>query len=124
MKIAVLDDSDFDVAIIEAVLLKGFEFDRYKNLKDFQATTQKYDLILLDLQLPESFGTHTVERVRKIHKGRIIVITGAADDYLQGKTMAGVMNAGADDIFQKNKLCDKIYCEMILQEILSFEQEC
>jgi diguanylate cyclase (GGDEF)-like protein len=64
-----------------------------------QLQNNTYDVVFLDLSLPDSDGINTVEAIRKLDtKTPIIVLTGNEDD----KTINEVVQFGAQDYIHKN----------------------
>lgn len=62
-----------------------------------EATTQKPDLILLDLGLPDMDGVEVIKKVRSWSKMPIIVISARSED----KDKIDALDAGADDYMTK-----------------------
>lgn len=91
-----------------------------------EATTQKPDLILLDLGLPDMDGTEVIKKIRSWSKMPIIVISARSED----KDKIDALDAGADDYMTKpfsvTELLARIRsaCRRIqyLQSILTQEQ--
>jgi len=79
----------FDVAVAETLCEA---IDRLSN--------QKYDIVLLDLGLPDSSGMNTVEKARKACPGLpIVVLTGLADE----DRALEAIKLGAEDYLVKGK---------------------
>jgi len=116
MKIAVIEDSDTDVFIYQETFLNGFDFDRYGLAGDFLKQDELYDVVFLDLNLPDMMGLELIKAVRSKHDKKLIVVTGTANGYLRGKNMRDIMCAGADEVFQKNFINQSAYIEMIKEE--------
>ncbi|MEZ0361127.1 MAG: sigma-54 dependent transcriptional regulator, partial [Hydrogenobacter sp.] len=58
---------------------------------------ESYDIVLLDLKLPDAEGPQVVKRVKEVSEAKIIVITGYGDI----KTAVESIKAGAYDFIQK-----------------------
>lgn len=70
----------------------------------------KFDAVLLDLQLPESNGFETFERMRGMAPDvPIVVLTGLADQSVASRAI----NAGAQDYLPKNELTGLILARTI-----------
>lgn len=65
--------------------------------------THKVDIILLDLNLPDSRGLDTVDSVRAFYNGIIIVLT-SIDDELSG---INAIRRGADEYLVKSHITDE-----------------
>lgn len=80
--------------------------------KAIVATTQ-FDVVLLDLNLPDSSGLNTLEEMRKVYDGILIVLTSIDDE------MVGVeaIKSGADDYLVKTNLNEKILSGAIYYSI-------
>jgi DNA-binding response OmpR family regulator len=61
----------------------------------------KYDIVLLDIHLPDSSGTHGVVQIRKISNTVIILIFTGSDSLSDTKKL---IDAGADDYILKGEL--------------------
>ena len=88
----------------------------------------KYDLLILDLNLPDSGYQSTIERIPDIsHKLPIVIMTSANDELLALKTM----NMGGQDYLIKDKLERTFFIRSVLyaierhqlREQLQFEKE-
>jgi len=118
MKIAVIEDSDTDVFIYQETFLNGFDFDRYGFAGDFLEQNDLYDVVFLDLNLPDMMGLELIKAVRSNHDKKLIVVTGTGSGYLRGKNMRDIMCAGADEVFQKSFIKQPAYIEMIKGEFI------
>ncbi len=99
-RILVVEDEE-DIADFLAM---EFEYEGYKVTKAFNgreglklALEQKWDIILLDVMLPEMNGMEVCRRVRAVSNVPIIMLTarGSVPDRVAG------LDAGADDYLQK-----------------------
>jgi two-component system response regulator ArlR len=99
-RILVVEDEE-DIA---EFLAMEFEYEGYKVTKAFDgreglklALEQKWDIILLDVMLPEMNGMEVCRRVRAVSNVPIIMLTarGSVPDRVAG------LDAGADDYLQK-----------------------
>lgn len=101
MKILLVEDDPFQTEVVRHVLQDNhsvntaFTLDLAKSFLD----SGDYDVVLLDLGLPDSVGIDTV-RALTHYEVPLIVITG--DDRYE--TVDGAMNAGARDFLSKSKL--------------------
>lgn len=111
--IALIEDNQGDVLIYQRTFLKGEGFDLFERLDDFLDSKTSYDKVVLDLNLPDSYGLDLVRSVRAKHEGLLIVITGLSSGYLRGKNMHDIIQAGANDVFQKDFISDEAYRKMI-----------
>ena len=110
MKIALIEDNDCDVYFLRQSLLKNHQHDVYKSMCDFIASKKKYDIVLTDLSLSDSWGYATVKTIRKNSNAKIFVITGkTGENRATGKTYHGLIEEGALDVFEKEHLQEPHY---------------
>lgn len=107
IKVLLIEDSRSDTVLIKKSLaeVKGpvFVVDHANCLTEgFKlASLSAYNVILLDLGLPESFGLETLERVIKaVPSVPVVVLTGTDDE----STGLGVLREGAQDYIPKNDI--------------------
>lgn len=94
MKIAVLEDAKIEqeqllqsvAAIIKENLPEVlFELTPYTTMQAFEETEEKYDLLILDLHLPDGNGLELARRLRKQHTDTgIIIITAYQEHVYEG----------------------------------------
>ncbi len=76
--------------------------------------TSIVDAILLDLNLPDSRGVETVQRLRfEISGTPIIVVSGQVDETLRSRAI----QAGAEDVFAKEETNSRLFWRSVLQII-------
>lgn len=101
MHVLLVEDSDEDARVLDALLQEsGYSTARAGSLADAIAMlrTERFDVILLDLGLPDSESDATLERLRKVTTTvPIVVLTGRADE---DAALAAVA-AGAQDYLTK-----------------------
>lgn len=86
-------------------------------LKDAEELFEKhsFQIVVLDLNLPDSFGAESVEKMRSINQNiQIIVLTGA----LSPDVAHDSLTFGANNIFPKSDLLDNDDFFNILEESL------
>ncbi|NUJ79156.1 response regulator [Methylocystis sp. FS] len=106
MRVLLVEDTDAIQLVIEALLTKlGLHVDVAKNgrVAVERATTESYDLIFMDGQLPELDGYEATRRIRK-HESlsnapRQIIIAMTAD--VMPGNRAAFLKAGMDDYVAK-----------------------
>lgn len=99
-KILIIEDEEKIARFIELELkYEGYEVEKALNGRDGLelATTQPFDLILLDIMLPELNGIEVLRRIRRISDVPILLLT--ARDAVVDK-VAG-LDGGADDYITK-----------------------
>lgn len=117
MFIAVIEDDPAFVLLYERTFLKDSDFKHFYSVSEFLKDDTVFDVAIVDLNVPGSYGMQTVKKVRTKHKNKLIVLTGAAGKFLRGKNMHAIIEAGADDVFKKTYVKDKSYTKMIRNEI-------
>ncbi|MCR3956117.1 MAG: response regulator transcription factor [Gudongella sp.] len=99
-KILIIEDEEKIARFIELELkYEGYEVEKALNGRDGLelATTQPFDLILLDIMLPELNGIEVLRRIRRVSDVPILLLT--ARDGVVDK-VAG-LDGGADDYITK-----------------------
>ena len=100
IKIIVIDD---DTAVTEllSVLLKTHGFDVWATNNSTEGLNmiraQEFDLVILDLMMPEMDGWEICKEVRSFSQVPIIVLSALNDPSM----VASVLDAGADDYLTK-----------------------
>jgi len=107
IKVLLIEDNPFDAKVVEDlfVSMKDSSFSRRMagTLQEAQAADalEKADVLLLDLNLPDSFGPETLHKVQKFAKDRpIIVLTGFYEEHLG----INMIKKGAQDYLVKGKI--------------------
>ncbi len=120
LKILLIEDNPGDARLIKELLnqVTSFNFDLWnaETLSDGLKFIEerKFDVILLDLKLPDSDGFETILRTReKVKNIPIIVITGLNDDILARKAV----QTGAQDYLIKGEIEGNPLIRAILHSI-------
>ena len=106
-KILLLED---DVSLIDGLVYSlernGFSLDVVRTVKDAENYLSKheYDLLLLDVTLPDGTGFEVCEQVRKIGSDVPIIFLTAADEEIN--VIRGLDSGGDDYITKPFKLCE------------------
>lgn len=102
-RILVVEDNLQDFLIIKEVLgqIKGF-FVQIDYAEDLQSALKEieeneFDIIFLDLFLPDGFGEETFSKVRSIATAPIVILSGLADK----ETALKIVQQGAQDYLMK-----------------------
>lgn len=75
---------------------------------------QNFDLILLDLNLPDGFGAKTVKRIRQYdQKIPIIVITGLGSNV----AVSEALKLGANNVVLKSQIQGEDFCNIVQQNL-------
>ena len=75
---------------------------------------QDFDMMLLDLNLPDAFGPRTVQEVRKFNRHTpIVVITGMAT----GITVDESFKMGANSVIPKSELTEEDFFNILDQNV-------
>lgn len=99
-RILIIEDEEKIARFIELELkYEGYEVEKAFNGRDGLelATTQPFDLVLLDIMLPELNGIDVLRRIRKVSEVPIILLT--ARDAVVDKVTG--LDGGADDYITK-----------------------
>ncbi len=106
LKILLIEDNPGDAILIEELLSTGgirFELQCVERLSlgIKQLETASFDVILLDLGLPDSFGIETLRKLNETKpKAPIIVLTGLADEAVGSEAV----KSGAQDYLLKGQI--------------------
>lgn len=102
-----VEDNEFDAMVIQKILSShntiDFHISHVMNLQDaqYQSVTNNYDIVLLDLSLPDSFGLETLEKLTPFNLETPIVIMSGLDD--EELTLQAVKE-GAQDFLIKGMI--------------------
>jgi DNA-binding response OmpR family regulator len=115
--ILLVDDDPQDQRLVELILAKSYAPGQYsvQTANTLSQTTQclrngDYDVVLLDLNLPDSSGINTVERTRTIDPNvTIVVLTGLDDEEIGIEAM----QKGASDYLVKGKYLSSLLVRTI-----------
>lgn len=104
MKILILEDNKFDSDLAKIHLLKNIQdcqIDVASTIAEANNSINiNYDLALLDIKLPDGFGTDFLINLRKINKEiAIIMLTGSEDE----EFIVTALKSGADDYIVKKE---------------------
>ncbi len=101
IRIAVIDDDEDIVAVLGEVLKRaGYTPDLYTSSGDalIAATSQEYDLVISDLEMPEVSGSEILTSVKRVFPlTEVIMITG----YASVKSASDAMHEGAHSYLSK-----------------------
>ena len=126
ISILLIEDNPVDVRLIEELLKTSkdlyYELESHPRLSDGLDAIQNdhFDILLLDLNLPDSEGKKTLESILKINENiPIIILTG-----LDEKEMAlDSLKKGAQDYLVKGDLNSSLLMRSILYSIERFKTE-
>jgi PAS domain S-box-containing protein len=103
MRVLIIEDNDIDFRLVERALGEEFILTRAKTLKTglAVATANRFDLVILDLGLDDSFGYPTFEKAQAaLDRVPILILSGFADDEMAVRAVAN----GAQDFVNKSSL--------------------
>ena len=116
MKVLLVEDSPDDAALIQQALkeVNGSQFDltHVQRLGDAlqQFGRGSYDVVLLDLSLPDSHGIETVTKLsKKVPNVPVVVITGLTDEAMG----LDAVRQGAQDYLVKGEVDGKIIARVL-----------
>jgi class 3 adenylate cyclase len=120
IRVLVIEDDEFITMVyrdqLSDVTNIEFELDAYPLMEEGLAAlkTGNYDVLLLDLNLPDSDYKKTIERIPDIsYKLPVVIMTSANDELLALKTM----NMGGQDYLVKSKLDRTLFIRSVLYSI-------
>lgn len=115
--ILVVEDETPDFIIAEKQIKKlwpSAEIVNVKSLRDAQRaiSQEDFDMVLLDLNLPDGLGPTSVESVRQVDKSvPIIVVTGFATNF----TVDEALKLGANNVVPKSNITDSDFFNILEQ---------
>lgn len=122
--IIVVEDNLGDFFLLEEYVSEKIKnpsvkhFERFSELNAFKEDVENYDIIFLDLSLPDKSGTELVEEVLKIAKNiPVVVLTGYTDFSFALKAIA----LGASDYLLKDELNSVALYKSIVYNIERFK---
>lgn len=117
--VLMIEDNEFDALLIQHQLLHGLK----KQIKLTQVKSlteaftlidqQHFDLILSDLNLPDSAGVDTVIKLKKATDTPVAVLTISKDE----KLAIQCINAGAQDYLEKDVLSESSLIRLVRYSI-------
>lgn len=122
--IIVIEDNLGDFFLLEEYVSEKIKnptikhLERFSELNDFREEVDQYDIIFLDLSLPDKSGSELVESVLKIAKNvPVVVLTGYSDFSFALKAIA----LGASDYLLKDELNNVALYKSIVYNIERFK---
>jgi two-component system cell cycle sensor histidine kinase PleC len=116
MKILLVEDNPGDIRYLEEILIKGsaalLEMDTAGSLAEAHQllSQKKYDIVLLDLSLPDGHGIESLLSVRNAYPSvPIIVLTGLDDEFISTYTV----REGAQDYIVKGSFDTNLILRMM-----------
>jgi DNA-binding NtrC family response regulator len=119
-KILIIDDTkNIKLMIQKALVAEGYEVDCAENgLKGIDLfKSKKYDLVLLDIRMPNLSGTEVLKKLKEIHSDIPVIIITA---YPTVRNAVDCIKSGAVDYLRKPFTADKI--KAAIKENLDKEQ--
>ena len=123
-KIIVIEDNLGDFFLLEEYITEKIKnptikhLERFSELNDLKNEVEQYDIIFLDLSLPDKSGSELVEGVLKIAKNiPVVVLTGYTDLSFALKAIA----LGASDYLLKDELNSVTLHKSIVYNIERFK---
>jgi len=104
MKILILEDNKFDSDLAKRHILKNIQdcqIDIAASIEEANKyINSDYDLALLDIKLPDGFGTDFLINLRKVNKEiTIMMLSGSGDE----EFIVTALKSGADDYIVKKE---------------------
>jgi len=125
LKILLVEDNPGDAYLIIEFLseyeLKKSIIQQEDNLKDAldQLNKDNFDIVLLDLGLPDSNGLNGLKKIIEIHPDIPIVVISGQDDL---KISEEAIQQGAEDYLIKEKIDEEILTRVIIYLTFGFHK--
>ena len=102
-RVLLIEDSTADALLLGALLTGKFQVTQSKSLREGLATAAQcpFDLVLLDLFLPDSRGLDTFEQFQSLHPELPILVMSGLDDE---KVAESAVQGGAQDYLVKGQM--------------------
>jgi DNA-binding response OmpR family regulator len=95
--VVVEDDEAVAAALVDALTDRGYHVDRKRRGADLLAAYQDYDVVLLDLGLPDMDGLEVLRQLRVVSSIPVVILTGRAGE----RAIVSGLRHGADDYLVK-----------------------
>lgn len=118
-KILLIEDNKFDRVFLKRIIESYYPYTLIDNAELKSEACQlleknTYDVIFLDLMLPDTVGIEDVEEVKKLANGApIIVVTGSYDEHILKK----IRSYGINGLIGKSELAVKDFSTAISEAI-------
>ncbi|MCI0411879.1 response regulator [bacterium] len=120
VRVMMIDDSESDVFLIHEILHKSldayFEVESYptlgEGLKHLAET--RFDIVLLDLTLPDSRGIDTFHRMSQAYPLLPVIVMSGLDDH---DTVQTIIESGAQDYLVKGEISSTLLKRSILNAL-------
>ncbi len=115
-RIAIIDDSKEFIFLIKTILertdLFTAECDGYSEVSKYD-DSKKYDLILTDLRLNETYGVDTILKLKEKTKNVIVVLTALGGSLMTESDAQIFIDAGASAVIGKDEVGKPGFLEKI-----------
>lgn len=107
--VLIVEDNMEDIFTMQRILKKVSPKSSVEVTKTMRQTynilkEKRFDIIFLDLNLPDGYGISTVKETRNLDRNAVIVVTtGMANDI----TIQEAKKAGAAAVFLKSQICNE-----------------
>lgn len=121
-RVLIVDDNPMNRTLVIKVLQKrGFETDTAENGKIavFKVRNQKYDIVLMDLQMPEMDGYEATRQIREWRNDRNNIPIIAMTAHTMPGEMEKCFEMGMDDFIPKPFLSDELFKKIYALLLLS-----
>ena|SRR5438552_2274129 len=122
IKILLIEDIPEDIRYAEIVFEKMFGNNHILEVADYFSkaiillTEKSFDIIILDLSLPDSKGLINFKKLVKSFSTPVIIYTGLTDEFIKSEAMT----FGAMDYLVKGKTNDDTLKESIVNSIIQY----
>ena len=125
IQVLLIEDSEADAAVVRETLQEaapnGFQVETVDRLEQGLASLdrQQFDLVLLDLTLPDSDGIETYDRVRSHAEVAVVVLSGDSNDQIASEAL----EHGAQDYLVKGTIPAKALVRLLRNAITRFRMQ-
>lgn len=117
--VAHIEDNAEYASLVDYVL--PYDITRFYNVDDFEDDV--FDIIITDLRLTKTYGLETIKELRSKTDLPIIVLTGMGGNYLRGRDYQAFMEAGANEVFDKEMVSDPTFALQVIEVLEEYNNE-
>lgn len=109
MILIVEDDLGIQETLKDLLMMKGYQVQQAYTIKDvLKKELKSFELIIIDIQLPDGNGVTLCQQIRQISQVPILFLTARNDE----ETIVEALNAGGDDYITKPFRANELLARM------------